>query len=195
MSFHHPSCPTSSSLLQIGTKATAGEGERGEASNPGRRPLSAPCGSHLRRATARGVSVPVGVLMTGLPPLALLALTRPPPAEARGPSPSDLLGSWGRRSRRSAGDLGQGSGPRLDLDAGASRAKAGRPRVLQKWKEPLFHNVENRSEEKGQREENQKLVRQLSAIIFCDELPSQLDGPRHGLKFFTGIQDSPGRID
>ena len=107
-------------------------------------------------------------------------------------SPSDLLSDWSRLGGvDQSGGRGQSSGAWLDPDIGTQRAKAGSSQVLQKWKEPLFHNIENRSKKEGERKKNEKLVSQLSAIIFCDELPSQLDGPRHGLEFFICIQDSP----
>lgn len=112
MSFHHPSCPAPSPLHQVGMKATAGEGERGEASDPGGWSLSAPRGSHLPRAMARGVSVPVGVLMTGLPPCARLALYKAatckslgavsvrPAGQLEPTGDADQLATWARARKR-----------------------------------------------------------------------------------------------
>lgn len=66
---------------------------------------------------------------------------------------------------------------RPDPDSRVQRAEAGSSQTSQKWKEPFFQNIEDCSKKEGQRKENEKFVCQLSAIIFCDELPSQLDGP------------------
>lgn len=72
----------------------------------------------------------------------------------------------------------------------SAKAKGGSSQILQKWKEALFHNIEDSSKKKGQGEEYKKLVRQFSAVVLCDELPAQLDGARHGLKFLICIQNS-----
>lgn len=110
--------------------------------------------------------VPAGVPMTGLSALALLAAYTL--ATCRNPwavSPPDLWSDW-------SGLGGVGRSGWLDLDVGAQRAKGGSSQISQKRKEPLFHNIEDCRKKEGQCKENEKLVRQLSAIIFCDELPS-----------------------
>lgn len=64
-----------------------------------------------------------------------------------------------------------------DPETGAERARTGTFGISQKRKEPLFHDIEDRSKKQSQRKEDEKLVGQFPAIVFCDKLPAQLDGP------------------
>lgn len=67
------------------------------------------------------------------------------------------------------------------------RGQSWQPSTSQKGEEPLFHNIEDCGEEKGQGKEDEQLVCQLPAVVLGDELSAQLDGPRHGLEFFICI--------
>lgn len=66
--------------------------------------------------------------------------------------------------------------------------------ILQKWEESLFQDIEHCGQEEGEGQEDEQLVRQLPAVVLGDQLPSQLDRPRHGLEFLICFQDSSGRI-
>lgn len=65
---------------------------------------------------------------------------------------------------------------------------------LQKREESLFEDVEHCGQEEGEGQEDEQLVGQLAAVVLGDQLPSQLDGPRHGLEFLVCFQDGSGRV-
>lgn len=63
---------------------------------------------------------------------------------------------------------------------------------LQEGEQPLLKDVENCGEEERESEEDEQLISELPAVVFGDEFPAELDGPRHGLKFIVGLLDCPG---
>lgn len=62
---------------------------------------------------------------------------------------------------------------------------------LQEGEQSLLKDVENCGEKEGERQEDEQFICELSAVVLGDELPPELDGPRHGLKFVIGLLDCP----
>lgn len=62
---------------------------------------------------------------------------------------------------------------------------------LQEGEQPLLEDVENCGEEEGKRQEDEQFISQLSAVVLGDELPPQLDGPRHVLELVIGLLNRP----
>ncbi|TNN47918.1 hypothetical protein EYF80_041861 [Liparis tanakae] len=85
---------------------------------------------------------------------------------------------------------------------GASRPHStGRTRVgvappdgvpgLQEGEQPLLQDVEDGGEEEGERQQEEELVRELPPVVLGEELPPQLDGPRHGPELLAALVDRP----
>lgn len=62
---------------------------------------------------------------------------------------------------------------------------------LQEGEQSLLEDVENCGEEEGERQEDEKFVSELSAVVLGDEFSPQLDGPGHGFKFVISLLDGP----
>lgn len=63
---------------------------------------------------------------------------------------------------------------------------------LQEGEQSLLKDVENGGEEEGERQEDEQLVGELSAVVLGDELPPELDGPRHAPELTVGLCHCPG---
>lgn len=63
---------------------------------------------------------------------------------------------------------------------------------LNEGEETFLKDVENSSEEEGQSQEDQQLVRQLPTVVLQDQLPSQVDGSCHVFKLLVGFLHCPG---
>lgn len=92
MSFHHPSSPCS---LPSSRCVWRPQQER-EPEKDHQIPEGGLSAQWQPPTVCDGSCVPVGVLMTGLRPLALLTLYREATCKALGDSPSSLLSSWSR---------------------------------------------------------------------------------------------------
>lgn len=63
---------------------------------------------------------------------------------------------------------------------------------LNEREETFLEDVEDGGEEEGQSQEDEQLVRQLSAVVLEDQLPPQVDGSRHVLELLVGFLHCPG---
>lgn len=74
-------------------------------------------------------------------------------------------------------------------DRGARSLRAGPG--LQEGEQSLLEDVDHCGEKEGERQEDEQLVGELSAVVLGDEFPPELDGPRHVLKLVVSLLDCP----
>lgn len=61
----------------------------------------------------------------------------------------------------------------------------------QEGEQSLLQDVENRGQEECDSQEDEQFISELSTVVLSDELPAEVDRPRHGLKLIIGLLDGP----